>query len=407
MKFISCGIFDKNYIYFFIIFFFLIILILFPWEFCNQEMSIGKKISFNMFFQYLGQIFCFIPERIINKFIFKQKEKPKKLNNLFKKEKKTFAIKLIFNDFSNKLTYKDIIYISFAGLLLLIIDYINMLIKMNKDYILFLNEQYYFVILPLLIIFSYLIYRIRFYKHQICSISFIILLAIIRYTIKLIILSNINIANIVNIFLELISTFLESIVIVYIKGLMEYKFFSPFKICYVFGLINSIIIITISTILFFAYDNNNCYFNENETCYLDNIFEKFSEFRIFSLLSMFLYSIIYGIVKFLFFYIINKYTIFHIFLFIQNREFTNYIYKEHNMPVISFIIMPISYILEFFMILVFLEIIELNFWGLNENVKRKIKDRADDEMRLSLPDKENENEERNPSFDNSFDDNKD
>ena len=59
------------------------------------------------------------------------------------------------------------------------------------------------------------------------------------------------------------------------------------------------------------------------------------------------------------------------------------------------------------MILVFLEIIELNFCGLNENVKRKIKDRADDEVKLSLIDKENENEERNSSFDNSLDDIKD
>ena len=404
MKFISCGIFDKNYIYFFIIFSFLIILILFSWAFCNKEMNIEKNISFNMFFQYLGQIFCFIPEIIINKFFFKQKEKANKLNNLFKREKKSVAIELIFNDFSNILTYKDIIYISFACLLILICDYIDMLIKMSQDYILFLNDQYYFVILLLLIIFSYLIYRIRFYKYQIISITFIILLAIIRYTIKLIIISKVNILNI---FLELVSTFFESIIIVYIKGLMEYKFFSPFKICYVFGSINIIIIIILSTIFFFVYDNNDCYFKENETCYLDNLFQKFSEFRILSALSIFLYSIIYGIIKFLFCYIINKYTIFHLFLFIQNREFAKYIYNEPNINAISIIIMSISYILEFFMILVFLEIIELNFCGLNENIKRKIKDRADDEVRLSLPDKENENEERNPSFDNSFDDNND
>ena len=55
------------------------------------------------------------------------------------------------------------------------------------------------------------------------------------------------------------------------------------------------------------------------------------------------------------------------------------------------------------MILVFLEIIELNFWGLNENVKRKIKDRADDEVKFSLIDIENE--ERNPSYDSSINDN--
>ena len=134
---------------------------------------------------------------------------------------------------------------------------------MNKDYAILLSEQYYFVLLLLLIIFSYLIYKIKFYKHQIYSISFIILLSIIRYIIKLIKSQNVDILYI---FLELISTLLESIVIVYTKGLMEYKYFSPYKICYVFGLVNNIIIIIISLIAFFfiKYDNGNCYIKEKK-----------------------------------------------------------------------------------------------------------------------------------------------
>jgi hypothetical protein len=270
---------------------------------------------------------------------------------------------------------------------------------MNKDYSILLSEQYYFTSLMFLILFSYLIYGIKFYKHQIYSISFIIILGMIRYFIKFITNENIEILYI---FLELVTTFLESIVIVYIKGLMEYKFFSPYKICYVFGLINNIIIIIISLIIFLFtnYNDNGCYFQEGEICYFENIFKKFKNLEILSFLYIISFSIVFGILKLLSNIIINKYTIFHLFLLIQNREFTNCIYKGYeDMSVI----ISISYFLEFFMILIFLEIIELNFWGLNENLKRKIKDRADDEVKLSLTDIGNE--ERNPSYDCSLDDN--
>jgi len=238
--------------------------------------------------------------------------------------------------------------------------------------------------------------------HQIYSISLIILLAIIRYAIKLIIININKNIKIGYIFLELVRTFLDSIIIVYIKGLMEYKFFSPYKICYIFGFINNIILIIISTIVFFVeYDNDDeCYFQGREICYFENIFKKFKKLGILRFLYIISFSIVYGILKLLCNIIMNKYTIFHIFLFIQNREYTNCIYKGHMGKFMS-IIISISYFLEFFMILVFLEIIELNFCGLNENVKRNIKDRADEEIRISLTDKEND--ERNPSY-NSLDD---
>jgi len=222
----------------------------------------------------------------------------------------------------------------------------------------------------------------------------------IRYAIKFIISKKVDTLYI---FLELISTLLESIVIVYTKGLMEYKYFSPYKICYVFGLVNNIIIIIISLIAFFfiKYDNRNCYFQGKEICYFENLFITIKKFGILSFLYIILLSVIYGILKFLYNMIMSKYTIFHLFLFIQNKEFTNNLFNGFRNIIMSSII-SISYILEFFMVLVFLEIIELNFWGLNENVKRKIKDRADDEVILSLIDMENK--ERNPSFDNSLED---
>ena len=47
------------------------------------------------------------------------------------------------------------------------------------------------------------------------------------------------------------------------------------------------------------------------------------------------------------------------------------------------IVLIILFILQFFIILIYLEIIELNFCGLNKNTKRKIQIRANNEMNFS------------------------
>ena len=60
----------------------------------------------------------------------------------------------------------------------------------------------------------------------------------------------------------------------------------------------------------------------------------------------------------------------------------------------SFIIflVGLSYILEIFAILVFQENIELNFKGFNENTKKNIQKRADNEQILSSMSNDNDND---------------
>ena len=129
MRLISCGIFDKKYIYFFIfhsliIIFFLLIIF---YYFKQKENSENKyNILLILLLNYFGEIFFFIPELILKYFLRTKKEKPCKL---FKKEKKSLVIEYIFNDLSdNIIKYRDIAYIFCASLLLLIIDYIKILI---------------------------------------------------------------------------------------------------------------------------------------------------------------------------------------------------------------------------------------------------------------------------------------
>lgn len=85
---------------------------------------------------------------------------------------------------------------------------------------------------------------------------------------------------------------------------------------------------------------------------------------------------------------INNYTVCHAFLLLQNKEITSNISNElkSKKGFIFVGLLLLTHLIEFFVILVFLEIIELNFCNLDENIRRNIKDRADRETRGSIKD---------------------
>ena len=275
MSIIACGVFDKKYIYFILYSllatFLLIISLVMTYNKYNDnnKFEYTNNILLILLIINCGQIFCFIPELILKKNLIDKKEKTEKENFIckFKKEKKKIAIEYIFNDLSEKITNKDKIFIIISAILLLIVDYIKVLIQIrNKEQRdqLVLNEQYNFMILLLLVIFSYLLFKNKFYRHQICSVIIIIILGIFRYILKL----NYYYEECPNLFLDLflqnIVAIIESIIIIYAKGLMELKFFSPYKICYINGLINTIIILILLLIFtFIKNENQNWFFSLN------------------------------------------------------------------------------------------------------------------------------------------------
>ena len=427
MAIISCGVFDKKYFFLFLAFFFTMLLLMFSLGIVYGENgnSIQNAENFNNYLLILligsfGQIFCFIPELILKNYLLDKKEKRKKrLLDLFKKEKKNVAIEYIFNDLSDNISIKDIVLIFIGSILIIIADFLKILVQAQnseqRDQLI-LNEHYNFLLLILIVIFSFLIYKIRFYKHQILSVIIIILLGIFRYILKIYHYYYENFEEInlyLQLFLQFIIASIESIVIIYIKGLMEYKFFSPFKVCYTFGLIISTITFTLLIIFsFIKREKSNSFFHlyYQGYYYLDNI-KSIIDVYGYKLFGLFAASIFYGILQLLVNYTINKYTVCHIFLLLQNREATTNIFKEltSQNKLTFYILLSISYFIEFFVILVFLEIIELNFCDLNKNIRRSIKDRAELETRESLKDLINKNEnlvERNDSVETlSEDDN--
>ena len=112
--------------------------------------------------------------------------------------------------------------------------------------------------------------------------------------------------------------------------------------------------------------------------YLDNINSIIKVYG-YKIISLFFASLLYGILKLFFNLTINKFTIYHTFLFIQNKESTINIFEEIKTKkgFIYVLLLLFSHFIELFIILVFIEIIELNFCGCNKNLKRNIKDRTD------------------------------
>ena len=182
---------------------------------------------------------------------------------------------------------------------------------------------------------------------------------------------------------------------------MEIYYFSPYKVCYVFGIINGLIIFFLLLILSIIPCNKGffCSVEYNEQYYFDNIFNFFNE-NTFAQISLYLFAYITKtVVSILINMVIQSHSICHIFLLYEVIVFIPKI-----VPFISAILNPkimvifISYILEVILVLIFLEKLELNFCGLNKNLKKNIQNRADIEMRDSLI----LDEIKNNSFFNTF-----
>ena len=158
-----------------------------------------------------------------------------------------------------------------------------------------------------------------------------------------------------------------------------------------FGIINIVIIIILNIIYLIFSSSSDC-----ESCYFVNIKTFLSSFistRVIIYLMFIIFSFIFGITIN---YILNNYSPFHLTLPISLIFFIIDIYNAINKMnnITAIIIIIICNIFETILILVFLEIIELNFGGLSQNTKKNINIRCSDEINyISVED----NKERNNS----------
>ena len=407
-NYISCRKCDKKYCLIYIGHFFILIIVIILSFFLinneNKDFDFNSHSVFRLFLTYFGMFLFIIPELLLK---LKTKNVNSENSDINRNKISNSAIQYIYNDLSDKTTWKDYIHIGIISFILLFIDFIKIFTEKKEKCQM---NEYYFTTLPFLLFTSKFIYKTEFYKHQYISIIIITILGIYQYIIKI---NNYysSHSDFLTILIDLPSQIIiglgQAIYFSYIKVLMNYKFFSPYKVCYIFGLINMIIILIVLFIISgieCLKGNDLCTVKENRSLYFDNIYIIFKNMNIFQIFILLLMSICLGALKLLINLIINYYTVFHIFVFLQNNGLSDTINQEiinQTNPFIQLTI-AISHLIDFIFSLVFLEILEFKCFGLNKNYKENIKKRVEEENRISSGENNNVDENEDQDQDNSF-----
>ena len=247
-------------------------------------------------------------------------------------------------------------------------------------------------------VFTSMLSKNKLYKHQYLSSGIMVLCGI-----------GINIVNLYPMELKYVPLFILAMIIEIIYTLaitlakygMDYKFCSPFEITFYegfFALIFNIIFLIISTNKPLAEDfNYHNLFTISEYKgkeYLDNFYAYFEKFNLIEI-SLFIVSMLGRLFFNLFSHITIKYfTSSHVFLILIMGEISSLDFRNKNKDE-KFIVSIIIFIIEFLMILIFCEIIELNFFGLEKNTRKNIEERA----KLENYEDDYENDQKSDSVD--------
>ena len=154
---------------------------------------------------------------------------------------------------------------------------------------------------------------------------------------------------------------------------MEYKFLSPYKCCLIFGIINTPIILIIDFIISFIPCSNNFLCEKKDDKYY-KIIGIFNELKIHEYFFLIILIFLWGVLGVLFNKTMNDFSFYHLLILININQFIRHIFNYNNN--FDMIILLILFFIELLMYLIFLEIIELNFCGLSENIRKNIKKRA-------------------------------
>ena len=423
--FCSCGKYNNYYKYIFLsVLFCIISTILFGYGYCNDSNFINiaqifldetkaKLFSYHIIIHNIYRHFMILIISIILYYYEKYISKSQKEETL-----KNNGIELIYENLEKNLEKKSIIYIIitiiiFAIQEILTFFYFTFDLRLMNLWILEL---------PLFSYFNYKILNIKIYSHHKLAMYSSV---IVSLTIKIIyffvcrfsddfkdrIYNKYKFLYFIGIFSYLIIITLRAYCVTKIKEFMDIKYISPIKLLIIVGFIG----ILINTIIMLIFSYNKCttindidihlcniteiYSNRNET-YLENYFIYYKLFNnnneiIVEVFTCFIGSISHFFYLYFYFLIIKYLSVFHIIfqaiiysfiirityiiiLIIKNEYFGG---KAFNVTI--FISTGISDIVAGLGILIYCEIIELNFYGLNYNLRRNIIQRSEQDLQIN------------------------
>jgi len=334
-----------------------------------------KNIPLILIITHSSLIFFIIIECRVRK-LFNKKETNE--NELKDSKRKGKELKLIYNK-SKKVNIKEPLNLILMILLELIYD-TSLLAYQKKEEEqseLVIAEIYKFMDILFLLIFFRVFHKILFYKHQYISLIIIILTGLARFfrVFEYFFHEEGKEFGIITLGFIILLPLIDSVKIYIIQKYMKYNYYSPYFILFLIG----VTYLIVSLIILIIFKNINC---STEIC------KSLSEINIESnkvvnYILIILYSLFYGLEHFIKFYTMYTFSAFHYILISTFGEIIQFGYKMIlNFDTTNLIVNLVTYSVEIFAVLVFIETIELNFCGLNMNLKKNIIFRADNELYL-------------------------
>ena len=215
-------------------------------NFEENKFNIINIMSYSFFSSFCESLM------IIPDLILKRKIKSEKEVSSNKELKRNITIEYIFNPNTVIFSLKENIYFFSAALLKLILDIIFILYqyyytKFNHPTMVLM--YYFHFELICLFLLSKLMFNNKYYRHQYFS---IIVLAIVGLGKFIIYFYNKGLGHFfLHLLIHLTYSTFKSLLTVYMKGLMEYKYVTPYKACYLMGIFNFFITTIIYIIVSF------------------------------------------------------------------------------------------------------------------------------------------------------------
>ena len=367
-----------NFIYPFICFFCLVAA-----SFTAGQSSFGEFAYTQNLITSIGEMLAIIPYYIslqIDEETFKKKPKRNILDKQLKNDNnKSLSIQLEYTNVEEELGHVEFYHIILLGF----VDFLQSFCMFYGNDIYENNYQLYFwsAYILFLSIFQKFLLKNRLYRHQIVSFIIFFLLDIL-YTILITNDKEIE-YDPYQLFFLFISNFCFSFEIVFEKKLIEKRFISIYKLCSLLGLstffYNLIVSILTSIISRNISEDSKLkkyFFRYSE--YFDKVKEKNNYFgEIFFILLFIIFNGLYNI--FLLVTIKNlspnhaliTQIILALYLTVINKI------TEGKITAISFILSIVFHVLCFITLLIFIEIIQLNFCGINKDTILHIGLRSD------------------------------
>ena len=357
-----------------------------------------------------GEILAIIPYLLslkIDKDTFQGSSKRNSINSSPSPTSKSLLDKyqLEYNDYEEELSHVEFYHIILLGF----IDFLQSFCTyfgnelFDNQYQLYLWSSY----ILFLCIFNKLLLHTSLYRHHIVSFIIFFILDVL-HTIIIIIDKDINYNKLQLIFI-FISNLCFSLEIVFEKRLIEKSFISIFKLCFFLGLSTSFFNLTTSIIT--TIISSTKYKDDNKKP--KEIFSYKDYFN-----EMKNYSIFIEILLILVFMVLNG--LYNIFQFVAIKFLSpNHVlitqlilalyysiilqFSPNNINIITLIFSIIFHIICFITQLIFLEIIQLNFCGINKDTKLHIRIRSD--LDKTYQDVEELNKTKSEEIEDNYDEN--